>query len=374
MRNSTARIAVAAYDIGHENGLVLWSIPNGSDGMPIYRSLEVRCSGEKLIFLALLQAFLNACKKWGEKPRIGKWILSPGTDLTFTVSDQKALEMIQEAREAGLIPETPAGQLLERFMVDVRKAEEHGGKVHFSYAPEDTSSEYQNIVNSKINALLEREGTNAQARQDWQLPEEDAKWVKENGASVVYTDGSCVATKGFSAWGWYMDENHHDVGTVVASTSTYAEARAALEALKAIEGPVLIVADCTHHFDSFSNRTLTRKEERVRKNLRHVVNERQVRILRVPGHAYCPGNIAVDAMVSHAASVLDVRLSKDEILANKLIDLHKQARLDVKTRRAERSQRREQHQERYGSLVPRDKRHLEGDQNLKNREMVLVTA
>lgn len=137
--------------------------------------------------------------------------------------------------------------------------------------------------------------------ENWSLSPEEALWVKENNATIVYADGSAQTTFYAGAWAWYVDETTHDSGYLphVASSVT-AERAAIAEAVRSLPGHLLIVTDhkgkmeldtrdvilqATNHSDPF---------EGIGNDLS------RVKISTVKGHTNCIGNLTVDQMANLA--------------------------------------------------------------------------
>ena len=71
----------------------------------------------------------------------------------------------------------------------------------------------------------------------------------------VFTDGACAGNPGPGGWAWAMTPG--DVfgsGGAVHTTNQRMEVQAVLEALRAIEGPLLIVSDSTYVVNCFRDR------------------------------------------------------------------------------------------------------------------------
>ena len=71
------------------------------------------------------------------------------------------------------------------------------------------------------------------------------------GAQEVFTDGACAGNPGPGGWAWAIDETVHDAGFDPATTNQRMEIRAALEAVTALGGPVLVVSDSTYVVNCF---------------------------------------------------------------------------------------------------------------------------
>ena len=265
------------------------------------------------------------------------------------IVDPDIHDAVVEVCESGniLIPEA-VNSLLGISQL-VKQHREEGLTITFSMGISSPSSVRESDFED-AKARERKKFADRQARvQAWQLPEEDAKWVEENNATVIYTDGACISSTGFSAWAWYINEELHGSGTVAPTSSSYAERRAALEALTANPGPVLIVSDHANILLPPSARVLATREKRVLKSLRRMVKMRQVRILTVRGHSDCPGNIAVDRIASSVLVDSWAKVAADVELRQRITDLHAQARENLKEARRLADVRRDLHRELYES-------------------------
>ncbi len=74
------------------------------------------------------------------------------------------------------------------------------------------------------------------------------------GALSVFTDGACSGNPGPGGWAWAVDRTSYASGTEAASTNQRMEIRAALEAVRALDGPLLVVSDSTYVVHCFRDR------------------------------------------------------------------------------------------------------------------------
>jgi ribonuclease HI len=74
------------------------------------------------------------------------------------------------------------------------------------------------------------------------------------GAREVFTDGACSGNPGPGGWAWAVDTSVYASGHESASTNQRMEIRAALEAVRALEGPLLVVSDSTYVVNCFRDR------------------------------------------------------------------------------------------------------------------------
>jgi ribonuclease HI len=80
------------------------------------------------------------------------------------------------------------------------------------------------------------------ARPDMPAPE---------GALEVWTDGACSGNPGPGGWAWATRDGRQDSGGEPATTNQRMEIRAALEAVRALDGPLVVVSDSTYVVNCF---------------------------------------------------------------------------------------------------------------------------
>ena len=73
-------------------------------------------------------------------------------------------------------------------------------------------------------------------------------------ATSVYTDGACTGNPGRGGWAWAIDRDRWESGFEPATTNQRMEIRAALEAVRSIEGPLIVVSDSTYVVNCFRDR------------------------------------------------------------------------------------------------------------------------
>ncbi len=71
------------------------------------------------------------------------------------------------------------------------------------------------------------------------------------GAREVFTDGGCSRNPGPGGWAWAVDTSVYASGYDPATTNQRMEIRAALEAVRALDGPLLVVSDSTYVVNCF---------------------------------------------------------------------------------------------------------------------------
>lgn len=72
--------------------------------------------------------------------------------------------------------------------------------------------------------------------------------------TLVYTDGSCLGNPGRGGWAWAVPGGPFASGAEPHTTNQRMEITAALRALEAIEGPVLVRSDSTYVVNAFRDR------------------------------------------------------------------------------------------------------------------------
>ena len=71
------------------------------------------------------------------------------------------------------------------------------------------------------------------------------------GALEVWTDGACSGNPGPGGWAWATHDGRQDSGGEPGTTNQRMEIRAALEAVRALEGPLVVVSDSTYVVNCF---------------------------------------------------------------------------------------------------------------------------
>jgi ribonuclease HI len=75
--------------------------------------------------------------------------------------------------------------------------------------------------------------------------------VAAPGARAVYTDGACAGNPGRGGWAWAIDRETFASGAAAVTTNQRMEVQAALEAVTALDGPLLVVSDSTYVVNCF---------------------------------------------------------------------------------------------------------------------------
>lgn len=73
------------------------------------------------------------------------------------------------------------------------------------------------------------------------------------GALEVWTDGACSGNPGPGGWAWATEDGRHGSGAAPATTNQRMEIQAALEAVKALDGPLTVVSDSTYVVNCFKD-------------------------------------------------------------------------------------------------------------------------
>ena len=81
-----------------------------------------------------------------------------------------------------------------------------------------------------------------------------AAMVAPEGATFVYTDGACSGNPGPGGWAWAIDRDRFASGSERPSTNQRMEIRAALEAVTALTGPLVVVSDSTYVVNCFRDK------------------------------------------------------------------------------------------------------------------------
>jgi ribonuclease HI len=70
-------------------------------------------------------------------------------------------------------------------------------------------------------------------------------------AVSVFTDGACSGNPGPGGWAWALDRTTYAAGSEPVTTNQRMEIRAALEAVRTLPGPLLVVSDSTYVVNCF---------------------------------------------------------------------------------------------------------------------------
>lgn len=72
-----------------------------------------------------------------------------------------------------------------------------------------------------------------------------------DGALEVWTDGACSGNPGPGGWAWATRDGRRGSGGESPTTNQRMEIRAALEAVRALDGPLVVVSDSTYVVNCF---------------------------------------------------------------------------------------------------------------------------
>lgn len=72
-----------------------------------------------------------------------------------------------------------------------------------------------------------------------------------DGALEVWTDGACSGNPGPGGWAWATQDGRRGSGGEAPTTNQRMEIRAALEAVRALTGPLVVVSDSTYVVNCF---------------------------------------------------------------------------------------------------------------------------
>ena len=86
------------------------------------------------------------------------------------------------------------------------------------------------------------------------MPEDNAVPDAPADAVHVYTDGACSGNPGPGGWAWAVEDGRHDAGGAADTTNQRMELTAVLEALRSIDGPVVVHSDSTYVVNCFNDR------------------------------------------------------------------------------------------------------------------------
>jgi ribonuclease HI len=131
------------------------------------------------------------------------------------------------------------------------------------------------------------------------------------GTTEVWTDGACSGNPGPGGWAWAVPDGRQDSGSAPVTTNQRMEIQAALEAVRALPGPLVVVSDSTYVVNCFRDgwwrgwlaRGWTNSQRKPVANrdlwepLVQLVNERgDVTFRWVKGHSGDPMNDLVDRL------------------------------------------------------------------------------
>ncbi len=103
-------------------------------------------------------------------------------------------------------------------------------------------------------ALAEPSPARAAGRSTKAARKTRAPMAAPEGAVLVYTDGACSGNPGPGGWAWATDRDTWASGSEAPTTNQRMEIRAALEAVTALQGPLVVVSDSTYVVNCFRDR------------------------------------------------------------------------------------------------------------------------
>ncbi|TCO41047.1 ribonuclease HI [Kribbella antiqua] len=136
------------------------------------------------------------------------------------------------------------------------------------------------------------------------------------GTIEVYTDGACSGNPGPGGWAWAVADGPQASGADPATTNQRMELTAALEAVRALTGPLVVVSDSTYVVNCFQktwwagwhSRGWVNAAKQPVKNrdlweplIDLVLDRTDVQFRWVKGHSGNPMNELVDQLAVHAA-------------------------------------------------------------------------
>ncbi len=78
--------------------------------------------------------------------------------------------------------------------------------------------------------------------------------VTPGNAVEAYTDGACSGNPGAGGWAWAVSDGRQACGAEAPSTNQRMEIRAALEAVRSLDGPLVVVSDSTYVVNCFRDK------------------------------------------------------------------------------------------------------------------------
>ncbi len=78
-----------------------------------------------------------------------------------------------------------------------------------------------------------------------------AAMAEPDGATEVWTDGACSGNPGPGGWAWATQDGRQNSGGAPGTTNQRMEVQAALEAIRSLEGPLVVVSDSTYVVNCF---------------------------------------------------------------------------------------------------------------------------
>jgi ribonuclease HI len=128
--------------------------------------------------------------------------------------------------------------------------------------------------------------------------------------TIVYTDGACSPNPGPGGWAWAVSTTWYASGAAAESTNQRMEITAALEAVRALDGPLVVVSDSAYVVNCFLEGWWTKWQANVWKTAKRqpvenrdlweplveLVAGRAITFRWVKGHSGDPMNDFVDRL------------------------------------------------------------------------------
>jgi ribonuclease HI len=138
---------------------------------------------------------------------------------------------------------------------------------------------------------------------------------------VVATDGACIPNPGPGGWAWVTEDGRSGSGEDRATTNNGMELRAVLEALNALEGPLLIQSDSQYVVNTFTTWRESRKGKGLLGKPKNAdlieaidaqLQGREIKWEWVRGHSGHPLNEQADLLATAAADAFAAKQTAPE--------------------------------------------------------------
>jgi ribonuclease HI len=156
------------------------------------------------------------------------------------------------------------------------------------------------------------------SRRSARAPADEPLFEVDDDTRVVFTDGSCLGNPGRGGWAWAIEDGPYASGAETMTTNQRMEVRAVLEAIRTLDGPLVVASDSAYVVNCFKQRWWVGWQRRNWRNSQGapVANqdlwepllalaldpERSVRFRKVLGHSGDPMNDLVDRLAVEAAT------------------------------------------------------------------------
>ena len=166
----------------------------------------------------------------------------------------------------------------------------------------------------EVQANNDREHPLSEARRRYLVTR---PWHAVDMATTVYTDGACIGNPGPGGWAWAVPDGPYASGAHPGTTNQRMELTAALEAIRALPGPLQVVSDSEYVVKCFHDRWYVNWEAKGWRNSKKKDIENQdlwkpmvslfhkrgneLTFTWVKGHADDPMNDIVDRLANEAA-------------------------------------------------------------------------